>query len=274
VVAGLALAMGTHAAYTALIVLTAASFLGAVPLMTQVPRPTPEAHAPAPGEQAWATVLRDRGYWVVVGHWATFVLSGTVLTVAIPVYAAVVLGLPGWVAGAAFTLNTLLIGFGQNAVVRRLDGRVRSRVMAVSHVGYAAGYVVLFAAAAAHGALAIGIVMFGVVVYTLGETVGWPVSSALAAEAAPAALRGRYLALFQLAGSGVGAAAPATLSALLAVGAAATWLPLLGVCAAGFGLATLAGRRVPAAATRIGQRPHTAEQTELAQVGGEGGRDE
>jgi MFS family permease len=254
--AGVALAVGTHAAYTALIVVTAASFLGAVPLMTGVRRPAPEPHAPALGDQSWATVLRDRPYWIVVAHWATFAFSGNVLGVAIPVYATVVLGLPGWVAGAAFTLNTLLIGFGQNPAVRRLDGRVRSRVMAASHVGYAAGYVVLLAATAARGDLAIGIVMLGVAVYTFGETIGWPVSSALAAEAAPAEVRGRYLALFQLAGSGVGAGAPVVLSTLLAVGAAATWLPLLGVCAAGAGLASLAGRHVPAAASRIG-RPTT-----------------
>ena len=252
-VAGAALAVGTHAAYTALIVLTAASFLGAVPLMRHVPRPTREGDAPAQLPQSWATVLRDRPYWIVVAHWMTFAFSGNVLTVAIPVYAAVVLGLPGWVAGAAFTVNTLLIGFGQNAVVRRLDGRVRSRVMAASHFGYAAGYVVLLGASLTHGAVAIGIVMVGVAVYTLGETIGWPVSSALAAEAAPAEVRGRYLALFQLSGSSVGAAAPVILSGLLALGAAATWLPLLGVCAAGSGLASLAGTHVPAAAARIGR---------------------
>ena len=265
-VAGAALAVGTHAAYTALIVLTAASFLGAVPLMRQVPRPIPDAGAPAPVSQSWAAVLRDRQYWIVVAHWMTFVFSGNVLTVAIPVYAAVVLGMPGWVAGAAFTVNTLLIGFGQNAAVRRLDGRVRSRVMAASHLGYAAGYVVLLGASLASGAVAIGILMLGVAVYTFGETIGWPVSSALAAEAAPAELRGRYLALFQLSGSSVGATAPVILSGLLALGAATTWLPLLAVCAAGSGLASLAGRRVPAAAVRIGHHPATNqdEQHKLA----------
>jgi len=236
-----------------------------VPFMTDVRRPTRDDDATADSPQTWATVLRDRPYWIVVAHWATFAFSGYVLQVAIPVYAAVVLGLPGWVAGAAFTLNTLLIGFGQGAAVRRLDGRVRSRVMAASHIGYATGYVVLLGASLAHGAVAIGVVMLGVTIYTLGETIGWPVSSALAAEAAPAELRGRYLALFQLAGSSVGAASPGILSGLLAVGAAATWLPLLGVCAAGAGLASLAGRHVPAASVRIGRplaRPD--EQTELA----------
>jgi MFS family permease len=108
--------------------------------------------------------------------------------------------------------------------------------------------------------------MVGVGVYTFGETIGWPVSSALAAEAAPAEVRGRCLALFQMSGSSVGAAAPAILSGLLALGAVATWLPMLGVCAAGAGLASLAGRHVPAAATRIGQRLPPAGEPELART--------
>jgi MFS family permease len=265
-VAGLALAVGTHAAYTTLILLTAASFLGAVPLMKDIPRPAVESRLPASSGQSWATVLRDRPYWILIAHWATFVLSAYVLTVAIPVYAAVVLGLPAWVAGAAFTLNTLMVGFGQSAGVRRLDGRVRSRVMAASHLGYAAGYLLLLAASLVHGSVAIAVLMAGVAVYTVGETIGWPVSSALAAEAAPAELRGRYLALFQLAGSGVGTVTPVTLSTLLAVGAAATWLPLLGVCAAGAWLASLAGRRVPAAATRIGQAPEEHDVSQHDEV--------
>ena len=263
-IAGAALAVGTHVAYTTLIVLTAASFLAAVPLMRQVPSQTRAADAPALSQQSWATVLRDRPYWIVVAHWMTFAFSGNVLTVAIPVYAAVVLGLPGWVAGAAFTLNTLLIGFGQNGVVRRLDGRVRSRVMAASHLAFAAGYVVLLGASGAHGAVAIVILMAGVAVYTLGETIGWPVSSALGTEAAPPEIRGRYLALTQVAGSTAGAAAPAILASLLALGAAATWVPLLGVCAAGAGLAVLAGRHVGAASTRIGRDPIPRDEPELA----------
>jgi MFS family permease len=146
--------------------------------------------------------------------------------------------------------------------------------MAASHLGYAAGYLVLLGASLAHGAVAIAIVLIGVAVYTLGETIGWPVSSALAAEAAPAELRGRYLALFQLSGSSVGAAAPVILSSLLALGAAATWLPMLGVCAVGSGLASLAGRRVPVAASRIGRRARPADEPDLVPTASPGEPDE
>jgi hypothetical protein len=259
-VASAALAIGTPAAYTALIALTAAAFLGAVPLMRTVARPGPDGHD-QPESQSWATVLRDREYRIVVAYWATLVLSALVLQLAIPVYATVVLGLPGWVAGVAFTVNTLLIGFAQNGVVRRLDGRVRSRVMAAGQLGYAAGFLILLGASAAHAAVATGILLLGVLVFSLGEMVGWAVTAALSADAAPVSLRGRYLALFQLAGSCVIAVAPALMTALLAAGPIATWLPLVGVCVVGVGLAELAGRRVPAAATRIGDHDQSATRS-------------
>lgn len=268
--AGAMLSIGTHAAYAVLLALTATSLLAAVPFMTRVPGPSPQ---PARGEgfesashvaQGWSTVLRDGRYWIVTAHLAVYYVSAYVLPFAVPVFAVVVLGLPGWVAGATFTLNTLLVGFGQSAVVRRLEGRVRSTLLVSCHVLFAIGYAVLLSAAVTRGAVAIGVVMAGVTVYTFGELVGWPVCSALGAEAAPAELRGRYLAFYQFAGSGVGAVAPSILSGLLALGAAAVWLPMMGVCAVGCGLARLAGDRVPAASLRIGQ---TATPATLVQEG-------
>ena len=249
-VAGVVLAIGTDTAFDVLALLTAAAFLGAIPLMAGIARPTSGGDVPKP--QSWAVVLRDRPYRLVLAHWSTFVLSVYVLQLAIPAYATVVLGLPKWMGAAAFVLNTLIIGLGQSGLVRRLDGQVRSRVMMAGHLGFAAGYAVLLVASLTHGAVAIATILLGVAVYTLGETVGWPVNAALSAEAAPAELRGRYFALSQLVASGVGAVAPGVLTGLLTVGAAATWLPMLGVCALGAGLASVAGRRLPAAAVRIG----------------------
>ena len=178
--------------------------------------------------------------------------SVQVLGLAIPPYATVVLGLPRWLGAASFVLNTLIIGFGQSALIRRLDGRVRSRVMVGGHVGFALGFALLLIASLTHGALAISIVLLGVAVYTLGETIGWPVNATVSAEAAPEELRGRYLALTQLVNGAVGAVAPSVFAGLLTMGAAATWLPMMGMCALGIGLASTAGRRLPAAAALIG----------------------
>ncbi|WP_225994301.1 hypothetical protein [Streptomyces sp. SS1-1] len=65
------------------------------------------------------------------------------LNTAIPVYAVDVLGLPGWTAGAVITLNTLMVGCGQGAVVGRLDGRIRSRVLIAGHGCFALGHALI-----------------------------------------------------------------------------------------------------------------------------------
>ncbi len=88
--------------------------------------------------------------------------------------------------------------------------------------------------------------------YTLGEVIGGPVPSAVAAKSAPEALRGRYLALSRLAVTVAGAVAPVALSGLLSAGPVALWLPLTGVGALGGTLATVIGRTVPAARKRVG----------------------
>jgi MFS family permease len=114
------------------------------------------------------------------------------------------------------------------------------------------GYALLLVASLTHGALAIITVLLGVAVYTLGETIGWPVNATVSAEAAPTELRGRYLAMTQLVTGAVGAIAPSLFAAMLTLGAAATWLPMMGICALGVRLALRAGRRLPAAAALVG----------------------
>ena len=98
------------------------------------------------------------------------------------------------------------------------------------------------------------LVLGGSAVYTLGEMLGGPVLAALAAEAAPDHLRGRYLAWNQVAWTVTGAAAPVTFAALLSQGAAVTWLGLLGLSAVGGLLTVWLGRVLPQARQRITNR--------------------
>ena len=63
-----------------------------------------------------------------------------VLNFALPVYVAETIDLPGWVVGAIFTLNTVLVGLGQGLVVRRMTGRVRARMMGLAQLVFVAGY--------------------------------------------------------------------------------------------------------------------------------------
>lgn len=247
-----AVGIGTHGAYAAIVAINALSYLTAFGLMRAVPNARPKAGHDAAG--SWRRVLRDRRYLPIVGHQLCFATSLFALNIAIPVYAVDVLGLPGWTAGAVFTLNTLMAGFGQAIVVGRLSGRIRSRVLVAGQACFAAGYLLFLAAGrVAVLALAVAVVLLGAGSYTVGEILGGPIASTVAAESAPDALRGRYLALNQLAVTVAGTIAPVALSGLLSIGAAAIWLTMVGVSVLGAILATVMGRTVPAAQSRIAQ---------------------
>ncbi|GAA2825711.1 MFS transporter [Nonomuraea rubra] len=246
-----AVGFGTHGIYAGIVTVNALSYVAAFVLIRAVPNARPGAGRDAAG--GWGRVLRDRRYLSLVAHQLCFAISLFALNVAIPVYAVDVLGLPGWTAGMVFTLNTLMVGFGQGLVLGWLGGRIRSRVLVAGHACFAAGYLLFLAAGhVAAPALAVGVVVLGAGSYTLGEILGGPITSTVAAESAPEALRGRYLALNQLAVTVAGAVAPAALSGLLSAGAATIWLTLAGVSVLGAALATAIGRVVPAAQGRIG----------------------
>ncbi len=194
---GLAITIGTDTAYAAVVLANALSFLLAFVLLLAVPTTARSGHRSPEG--AWGVVLRDRPYRLLWAAQLTFSTSMMVLNFALPVYATTVLGLPGWVTGAVFTLNTVLVGLGQGLVVRAMTGARRWRVLMLTNLVFAASFVILLGASRLSVGLATVVVLVGAVVYTGAEVLGGPVHGALSAEAAPEHLRGRYLSLIQLA---------------------------------------------------------------------------
>lgn len=80
---------------------------------------------------------------------------------------------------------------------------------------------------------ALVLVAIGVILISLSELIAAPVMSAMSAEAAPDALRGRYIAVFQLSWTVANSVGVAAMGWLLSVGAAATWGFLAAVSLAG-----------------------------------------
>ena len=254
-VSGLAITIGTETAYAAIVVANALSYGLAYVLLRAVPNTVaPSTHDGGERREGWGVVLRDRRYALLVLTQTTFSMSMMALNFAMPIYATETLGLPGWVAGALFTINTVMVGFGQGLLVRSLTGRVRNRVLLAANLAFAASYVVLLGATRASVVVATLLVLGGVAVYTLGEMLGGPVLAALAAEAAPDHLRGRYLAWNQMAWTVTGAAAPVTFAALLSQGAAVTWLGLTALAGVGALLTLWLGRVLPHASEPITNR--------------------
>lgn len=255
--AGAAITIGTQTAYATVVVVNATSYAVAFVLLLSVPATTPPAGTGVgtrtePG--SWAVVLADRPYRVLFWGQLAYSTSMMALNFAMPVYVTEVLGLAGWVTGAIFTINTVMVGFGQGLVVRGLTGRVRWRVLMAANATFAASYVVLLGASRLSVVLATVVVLVGSVVYTMGELLGGPVHGALSAEAAPEHLRGRYLSLIQLAWNGSGALAPVGVAWLLSRGPEPVWLAFVGVSLLGMLLAARVGVVMPRAASRVTNR--------------------
>lgn len=250
--AGVAISIGTQTAYLTVVLANAVSYAVAFLLLLAVPPTRPIGHRSPEG--AWATVMRDRPYrllWLVQVTYSTAMM---VLNFAIPVYAVTVLGLPGWVTGAVFTVNTVMVGVGQGLVVHGMTGHRRWRVLVLTNLVFAGSFLVLMGANALSVVLATVVVLAGSVVYTVGELLGGPVLGALGAEAAPEHLRGRYLSLMQLAWTISGAIAPVAFAWLLDRGATPIWLVLVAVNLVGALLAVRLGRVLPHAAHRVVNR--------------------
>jgi MFS family permease len=181
----------------------------------------------------WGVVLRDRGYRWLLGSNLGYAMTGMALNIAMPVYIVRMLGLPGWVSGGVFVINTVLIGVGQGLVVQAMTGRTRSRLVVLAAGFAGASYLMLLGARGLGAVPAIALVLLAAVVYTLGELTGGPVLSTLAAESPPVHLRGRFMATYQFSWNAASAIAPVLFAWLLDLGAAPAWLALAGIAALG-----------------------------------------
>ncbi|MGI8646347.1 MAG: MFS transporter [Nocardioides sp.] len=257
---GVAISLGTDFAFQAVVAVNAASYVFAFWLLLAVPDPRPAGtHASLPG--SWAAVLADRPYRLLVAAQIGYSMPMMILNFALPVYVVTVLGLPGWVTGVVFTVNCLMIGFGQGLVVNRLTGRVRYKILLFTQAVFAASYVVFLGASVLSVWVATAVLILGGIVYTLAELTGGPVLAATAAEAAPDHLRGRYLSMIQLAWNLSGTIAPVLFAWLLERGPEPIWLLMLALAGL-FSLITLRlGTLMPQAAAPVTNRADEALPT-------------
>jgi MFS family permease len=253
VLAAVALTVGTGTAYQSVVLANAASYVVAFVLMLGVAgggRPTGEAAREGARGGPWVA-FGDRAYRVLIAVIFCYALAETTLNVAMPVYFIDTLSLPGWVPGAVFVINTVMIGVGQGLVVRRMTGIRRGRVLHTAIAFTAVSFGMLAAADALSIASGVVVVLVGAVVYTLGELTTGPVVVALSAEAAPSAQRGRYMAATQLAWSLSGAVGPLLYSWLLDIGAQTLWAGAVLLCVVWALLVVLLAARMPMARERV-----------------------
>ncbi|MBO0847484.1 MAG: MFS transporter [Nocardioides sp.] len=270
VLAAVALTVGSSASFQSVVLANAASYVVAFLLMAGVSgggRPEPASGGIEDQARGWWVAFADRGYRVLIAVIFCYALVETTLNITMPVYFIDTLGLPGWVPGTVFVINTVMIGVGQGLVVRAMTGAVRRRVLHTAITFSAVSFVTLYAAHALSVTTGVVVVLVAAVVYTLGEMTTGPVVAALSAETPPPEQRGRYMAATQLAWSASSAVGPLVYSALLDRGALAAWGGPLLLCLVWSGLVEVLAARMPQAARPVtnvaegepGAVEHTAE---------------
>lgn len=250
-VSGVIIGIGSMAAYHAVVWADVASLVASFCLISTISAGRAVPRDERAATASWGVVLRDREYRTLVGVTVVYALASLALNYAMPLYVVERLHLPGWVAGAIFTINTLMCGFGQSPVVARMTGRRRHRIIDASFLTFAVGFVLMALAGAVPTVPAVVIGLSGAVVYTLGEIMAGPVIATLAVDSRPEHVRGRYMAFHQLSWQIASVLAPASFAWLLAQGRVTVWLALIGVMAVGLLLMRVLPRHLPLAAEPV-----------------------
>jgi MFS family permease len=269
VLSAVALTIGTGAAFQAVVLSNAASYVVALVLMLGVVgggRREPAADAEMVTARWW-TPFADRGYRVLIAVTFCYAMMAQTLNVSMPVYFVDSLGLPGWIPGTVFVINTVLIGLGQGLVGRAMPGSTRRRVLHAAVAFAATSYVMFYLAHALTVTGGVVVVLAAAFVYTLAEMTAGPVVSALSAETPPPDQRGRYRAANRLAGGASAAVAPLLYATLIDRGALTAWGGPAAICVVWLVVVEVLARRMPqvrravtnAAEGEVGQAEPTSD---------------
>ncbi len=180
----------------------------------------------------YAVVLKDKSF-------VRFIIFGLVLTtcgyaqieVGFTAFSTEVAHVPPRVIGWALAANTLLIVLAQLFVLRWLEGRSRTRALAIVGAIFAVSWLVLGAAGVAgtagRTALAIAGVVTCAVIFAMGETLLSPVMPAITNALATDELRGRYNAMGSMIWGVSGIVGPVAAGPLIGAGRATLWVFLV-----------------------------------------------
>lgn len=236
-----------------LYVLDAATYLVLIAIVLSFPRGT-GALRPAEGEDGaetavavpgWRTVLADR---TVLWLTATCVIAVTFgyaqMEAGFAAYSVDVAGVPPNALGLAFGANTAVIVVGQLATLRFIEGRSRSRLLALAALLWGLSWAVIALAAPAGGTAAVVCAILGMGIFGLAETLWAPVAPAVFNAMAPEELRGRYNALQSMVWTISSIIGPAMAGLLIGHGLAGWWVgaTIGGTVLAAVGFARLHGR--------------------------------
>jgi MFS family permease len=251
VIGGLIVSTSSPSSFTTIYLVDAVTFLlfGAL-VVTLVPsgRHLPEAHERA----SYAVVLRDRIFLALIAFNAVLVLSTYAqLETSVPLYARVFLGVPTVALGVILAANTGFIVLAQLPISRAVRHLDRSRTLGLSAGAWVLTWLIGEVASLTHGLTASLLLGVFAVCFGLGECLLSATIGPLVADLAPAAVRGRYMAAFNLSW-GMGLLVGPTIGGLV-VGSVlrpGMWLLWATVAAGLVIFAQRLGKHLPVAANR------------------------
>jgi MFS family permease len=179
----------------------------------------------------YGTVLRDRSLRRLLMFSVVITISGYAqIEVGFTAFAVHVARVGPAIVGYAFAANTLVIVVTQFAVIRWIQGRSRTRLLAAVGGIMAAAWLALGTAGAVTEAVPVGAAILVVgcgIIFAAGETLLSPVGPALLNALATDELRGRYNALGSMVWGISGVAGPASAAGLVGTGHGGLWAVLV-----------------------------------------------
>lgn len=185
-----------------------------------------DEHDDERNREGWAVVVRDRRLVYFVLASLVMMLGGyATIDAGLSLFVVNNLHLSVHVIGIFLFVDTSVIVVAQLFALNFIEGRSRTRVLAVVGALWALFWIVLAIALAMPTAVAITAVTLAIAVFAVGETLMSPVGPAIVNEIAPEHLRGRYNAAQGLTWGLAGTVAPAIAAAFYA-GGLSNWWPL------------------------------------------------
>ncbi|MFI0716912.1 MFS transporter [Streptomyces inhibens] len=235
--------------------------LGAAVATVRLPR-APKVEDAVPTEErakgAWRALFADRRMvWLCVLGFVLFFACYGQFESGLAAYATEVTRIPPASLGIALAANTAAIVAAQFVVLKLVERRRRSRVMALVGLIWTVAWIAAGLSGLVHGAQAVAttLLISTYALFGIGESMLSPTLAPLVADLAPASLIGQYNSAFALVKQLALAVGPAVGALMVGHGMYMAYIGMLVVCALGItGLSLWLGRML-----RPGQdNPHRA----------------
>ena len=230
IVAAVLVSTESIATFQRLYFLCAATYLVGLGLLATVPRGigrlSDEETEQAGESVGYREILSDRVFLrLLLGGLVLVTFGYAQLESGFTAYVTQVAHVPARWLGVSFGFNTAMIVVAQLVVLRRIDGRSRTRLLALVGVLWALNWLAIGSTVLVSTvAVAVVVVSAAGIVFGLGETLWAPLFPALVNELAVESARGRYNAAAAMVWNLASVVGPLYAGAMIGIGWSAAWV--------------------------------------------------